>query len=193
MEKQKVQEIKELQNKLKKQEELSRDYFTELKKLEEQLTKEQAKAGQEQISRLESKLRQKELALSREKNRARQERTVLVNKLDKLQKRYEVKVNFFTKRAIKRKKKKLFESIKESGFFDAQYYIEHNPDVKQSDMDPLTHYMNHGWKEGLNPSAKFNTNKYLEQNPDVSMDYINPLEHYVLYGQHENRPDPKGA
>ncbi len=88
----------------------------------------------------------------------------------------------------KRKKKKFHSTILESGFFDADYYLEHNPDVKESGIDPLKHYMNHGWKEGRNPSAKFNTNRYLELNKDVALERMNPLEHYVLYGKNENRP-----
>lgn len=191
LENSKQQQIQELQQKLQRQEELCKEYFTEMSKLEEQLGQEQAQAGQEKIAELESRLRQKEMALSREQARAKEEKQALVAKLEKLQKRYEAKVNILTKWSMKRKRKRIEQTIRDSVFFDPEYYLQQYPDVRESGMDPLRHYMNHGWKEGRNPSPKFNTNKYLQQNPDVALEHINPLEHYVLHGQHENRPDPR--
>jgi len=72
-------------------------------------------------------------------------------------------------------------------FFDEKYYLERYEDVKASDIDPLEHYLNYGWKEGRDPSPFFNTNFYLSRHRDVARANINPLFHYALWGKSENR------
>jgi hypothetical protein len=74
-----------------------------------------------------------------------------------------------------------------SGLFDKQYYLENNPDVRESGIDPLKHFLQQGWKEGKNPSTRFNVKFYLEHNPDVRAVGINPLIHYLRYGMAEGR------
>ncbi|NMC58674.1 MAG: hypothetical protein GYA51_04700 [Candidatus Methanofastidiosa archaeon] len=54
-------------------------------------------------------------------------------------------------------------------------------------MDPLDHYIYHGWKEKRTPSTKFDGNYYLKRYPDVRESKINPLVHYVLHGKKEGR------
>lgn len=77
--------------------------------------------------------------------------------------------------------------IKKSSGFDDQYYLSQYSDVWAAGMDPLKHYMNHGWKEGRNPNSWFNTSCYLNHNPDVKEKGMNPLVHYILFGQKEGR------
>jgi GT2 family glycosyltransferase len=77
--------------------------------------------------------------------------------------------------------------IKKSGLFDPVYYLTNYPDVRIGDVDPLMHYINHGWKEGRNPSKSFSTTFYLERYPDVKLARINPLFHYVRFGVNEGR------
>jgi len=62
-----------------------------------------------------------------------------------------------------------------------------NPDVRRADVDPLTHFIEHGWKEGRNPSQKFDTKYYLETYPDVQKAGVNPLIHYLRHGKKEGR------
>ena len=78
-------------------------------------------------------------------------------------------------------------AIKRSGLFDTRYYLANNADVRLSSCDPIRHYIDHGWKEGRNPSSLFNTSYYLNQNPDVRATGINPLVHYVKSGRKEGR------
>lgn len=73
--------------------------------------------------------------------------------------------------------------IKKSGAFDPAYYLLHYADVRQADVDPLWHFVTHGWKEGRNPSAEFDTEYYLRKNPDVKQAGVNPLVHYLRFGQ----------
>jgi hypothetical protein len=55
--------------------------------------------------------------------------------------------------------------------------------------DPADHYVEEGWREGLNPNAWFDTRWYLSQNPDV--DGIHPLLHFVRTGaRNGRRPHP---
>ncbi|MCE4226781.1 hemagglutinin [Methylobacterium sp. C25] len=63
--------------------------------------------------------------------------------------------------------------------FDTAYYLQQNPDVAASGINPLLHYETYGWHEGRNPSASFNTNAYLASHPDVAQSGIDPLEHYL--------------
>src|SRR3990172_1320893 len=69
--------------------------------------------------------------------------------------------------------------IKFSGLFDAGFYLKTYRDVRLADLDPLWHFIKHGWKEGRNPSTSFNTSSYLGSNPEVRNAQINPLIHYI--------------
>ncbi len=75
------------------------------------------------------------------------------------------------------------EIIMSSRLFDAAWYGEtyHVP------QNPALHYLEHGWKKGLDPSDKFSTKNYLKMNPDVARARTNPLLHYELYGRKEGR------
>jgi hypothetical protein len=80
------------------------------------------------------------------------------------------------------------QNLNPDQFFNAAYYLAHNPDVAAAHVDPLLHYEEYGWKEGRNPSALFDTNAYLNANPDVKAAGMDPLLHYVVFGQTEGRP-----
>lgn len=53
-------------------------------------------------------------------------------------------------------------TIKHSGMFDAAYYLRVNKDVRQADIDPLMHFVRHGWVEGRLPSENFSPDLYSE-------------------------------
>jgi hypothetical protein len=73
------------------------------------------------------------------------------------------------------------------GEFDAAFYLTQYPDVKDSGMDPVEHYMSFGWTEGRNPRPDFNTYDYLHLNFDVAIAGLNPFYHYLAYGKAEGR------
>ena len=75
--------------------------------------------------------------------------------------------------------KKDYWIIKFSGLFDPAYYLRQYADVRHADVDPLEHFVLHGWKEGRNPNEWFNTREYLEKNPDVARAGINPFVHWI--------------
>lgn len=80
-----------------------------------------------------------------------------------------------------------FILLQNSYLFDSDYYLNRYSDVKNSNQDPLLHYIMFGTKEGRNPSSDFNTKYYLDNNPDVKASGINPLLHYLLHGREEGR------
>jgi GT2 family glycosyltransferase len=86
---------------------------------------------------------------------------------------------------------KSYASIKKNHLFDKKYYLKNNPDVKKSGMDPLLHYLYHGFKESRDPHPEFNTNYYLKKYKDVRDSKLNPLSHYSLYGIKEGRKTKK--
>jgi len=78
-----------------------------------------------------------------------------------------------------------YRLIKQSGLFDAAYYLEQNPDVALLGVNPIVHYLEYGAKEGRDPSQLFDTSFYLVQNSDVAKSATNPLLHYIKYGNKE--------
>ena len=91
------------------------------------------------------------------------------------------------------KRKKLTSDTKsviaDSGLFDASYYLLQNPDIRDAKIDPLTHFINHGWKERRNPSAKFNIDRYLKQHPELIDLDVNPIIDYIQKGKPEFEPE----
>lgn len=77
--------------------------------------------------------------------------------------------------------------VRKSGLFDSEYYLGRYPDVRAAKMCPIMHYLNHGWREGRNPSPRFNNDAYLSDNPDVASANMCPLIHYIDHGQCEGR------
>lgn len=70
---------------------------------------------------------------------------------------------------------------------DENFYVRHNPDVKESWLTPAMHYYIHGAYEGRNPCEYFDSALYLSLYPDVSNANINPFVHYFELGKNEGR------
>ncbi|MDP1617880.1 hypothetical protein [Phenylobacterium sp.] len=71
--------------------------------------------------------------------------------------------------------------------FDRPYYMAENPDVAAEGADPVTHFLEVGWREGRDPTRWFSVSDYLELNPDVAAASINPFVHYLRAGRQEGR------
>ena len=83
--------------------------------------------------------------------------------------------------------KKFLKVIEASQYFDPEWYLNRNPDVRNAGMNPAEHYLLYGWKEGRCPGPEFDSNAYLDINPDVREAGMCPLLHYELYGRKEKR------
>ncbi|TAL76846.1 MAG: glycosyltransferase [Beijerinckiaceae bacterium] len=81
-------------------------------------------------------------------------------------------------------------TVRNSVFFDAEFYLAANPDVRAAGVDPALHYLLHGGFERRNPGPAFSTRQYLDCNPDVVALRMNALLHYELHGREEGRPAP---
>ncbi len=77
--------------------------------------------------------------------------------------------------------------LRRSGCFDANYYLNCNPDVLDSGMEPLWHYISRGAKEGRNPAPWFDTKKYIAHDPSIVTCKLNPFYHYIRWGRKEGR------
>ena len=76
-----------------------------------------------------------------------------------------------------------FVLAEQLGLFDARWYCTRYPDILAYDygVDPFSHYMKDGWREGRKPSPNFSAEAYsqLERGFDARTD--NPVLH-VLHG-----------
>lgn len=77
--------------------------------------------------------------------------------------------------------------LRESGLFDADWYLRSYPDVARAGFDPVAHFLAHGARERRNPGPHFDTAHYLHLYPDIAQGGYNPLVHYVLSGRAEGR------
>lgn len=80
-----------------------------------------------------------------------------------------------------------YDLIKNSLYFDSQWYLNTYKDVRENKIDPIKHYLNVGWKEFRRPGPSFSTLLYLNRYADVSQMGINPLLHYEKIGKNEKR------
>jgi len=78
-------------------------------------------------------------------------------------------------------------AIKNSNFFDKEWYLNTYPEVANSGMSPARHFLKMGAAKGFDPSPSFCTRQYLSDNPDVQKAGINPLVHFIAYGRAEGR------
>jgi hypothetical protein len=70
--------------------------------------------------------------------------------------------------------------IRESGRFDAAWYLAENEDVVTCGADPVLHYLQFGANEGRDPAPDFSTSDYVRSNPGLIQSGMNPLLHSVI-------------
>ena len=75
-----------------------------------------------------------------------------------------------------------YRSIRRSGLFDYSFYSRQNPDVAQSGLDGLVHFISIGAREGRNPNPLFDLKHYQSQLTDQIQSMENPVLHYCRLG-----------
>lgn len=75
-----------------------------------------------------------------------------------------------------------YDVVRNSACFDGQFYLENNPDVARSGMDPCDHFCRFGFAELRKPSAGFDIAWY-QQTYLAGQDEVNPLLHYEVAGR----------
>ena len=78
-----------------------------------------------------------------------------------------------------------------SGLFDPLFYGNCYPDVAESGVDPVDHYLSVGASEGRRPHLLYDGAWYRAANPDIGQ--ANPLLHYLRNGRAEGRTIQKHA
>jgi hypothetical protein len=96
----------------------------------------------------------------------------------------------------------VYDGYDEAPFFNAKYYLDNNPDVREvygpKTANAIAHWREHGHKEPVRkPSRAFDPEYYLEQNADVlalaiSLESefprrVTAIRHYLKYGKNEKR------
>ena len=78
--------------------------------------------------------------------------------------------------------------LSKSEYFDGSYYGQQVQRLQANlAKDLFGHYLQVGWRFGLDPHTEFSTNGYLAENPDVWKAGVNPLVHYEEWGKAEQR------
>ena len=97
--------------------------------------------------------------------------------------KYENRLIFKTDRICQKE----IDLIKNSQFFDEEWYMKQNPEAKKIKNNAALNYLLYGGRKGLNPSSNFCSYDYLDANPDVRMTGTNPLLHYEHKGRLQGR------
>lgn len=50
--------------------------------------------------------------------------------------------------------------LRKTPYFDSEWYVAQNPDVRAAGVDPVRHFVRHGSTEGRNPRADFSTKQF---------------------------------
>lgn len=66
--------------------------------------------------------------------------------------------------------------------FDEGFYRAQNPDVGQSELDPASHYILRGWREGQDPAPHVSTGRSIALFPEAEAAGVCPLVHAILAG-----------
>jgi hypothetical protein len=74
--------------------------------------------------------------------------------------------------------------IRASGLFDAEFYVDGNPEELPQNADPIRHFCRVGWRDLRRPSEDFDVWWYWSQHLDPALEVLNPFVHYVLLGRH---------
>ena len=149
-------------------------------KREAQEVKERLEARQETIVRLEQELESTQAALA-----AREEQLARATRRPS---RLSLRARMKLLRRLARpsighlRMLKAYMILRRSGAFDPDFYLASNPHVGEMREDPLMHYVEHGWREGLDPSPWFSSSDYLARRRHVAEAGVNPLLHHVVHG-----------
>ena len=84
--------------------------------------------------------------------------------------------------ASSRDRREEIDLIRDSGLFEAEWYVNRYPDVGTAGIDPLEHFVDHGWYEKRDPSSRFSMKAHLKANPKLKKKAINPLVHFIRSG-----------
>lgn len=80
------------------------------------------------------------------------------------------------------------ERLRQSGLFDAAWYLARHGDVAKGRLSPFDHYCRIGAALGRDPGPMFRVSDYLAANPDVAAAGVPAILHALDGGLDEGRP-----
>lgn len=75
-----------------------------------------------------------------------------------------------------------YKIINQSKWFDKEWYLIQNPDVRAGGVDPICHFLEFGSKEGRCPFPGFQPFEYISRYPEIQFGSVNPLVHFISSG-----------
>jgi ADP-heptose:LPS heptosyltransferase len=82
------------------------------------------------------------------------------------------------------------DAILASGLFDLGWYVVHHPELQDSPLHPIDHYLLEGAAKGLSPSSTFDFKAYQDADEQMVRAGVNPLLHYIDNGGADGRCIP---
>lgn len=79
--------------------------------------------------------------------------------------------------------------IRNSKYFNTEYYYKNNPDIKMARIDAATHFYYFGWKENRKPCITFDVAQCLAKYPEIKKLNINPIIYILDKGLQEKCDD----
>ncbi|MGR3375702.1 glycosyltransferase family 2 protein [Salipiger abyssi] len=83
--------------------------------------------------------------------------------------------------------------LQRSGLFDPAFYTAEYPDVAQTGIDPLRHFLRYGMALGRRPGPGFDPIFYAAEYPDVAGGEPAALWHFLSHGAQEGRQPTRQA
>lgn len=80
------------------------------------------------------------------------------------------------------------KTIRDSPWFDAEWYLREHIDVRRAGIDPAVHFAAFGYRGYHDPGPDFSVEEYFQLNEDVRINKSNPLVHFERFGRAEGRP-----
>ncbi|RQS33980.1 glycosyltransferase [Burkholderia sp. Bp8989] len=77
----------------------------------------------------------------------------------------------------------LIRVVEASGLFNKPWYLSEYKDVARRNIDPVSHYVRHGGREGRDPGPAFSTKWYVSEYGTEIPEGMNPLVHFCLFGK----------
>ncbi len=81
----------------------------------------------------------------------------------------------------------LISLVRDSGYFDSEWYVSKHPEVEASGMDALNYFCSHGLKENHDPGPRFSSEAYRTKYGDVARSGMPAFLHFVIHGRAEGR------
>ena len=193
-------EKKVIESKYLNQKSLTKEYFTSLAGAEEKLEQLNItlKESQEAATRLKAEKNSLASALERSRRELQHIQEAASRRNSETEKRIKVVLGVVYKllkrmdsKKLRNKLKDSVDYLKKSGLFDVEYYKTRYPDVAESGIDPVLHYVIYGWAEFRWPNEYFDTYYYLSNYDELMSPGLNPLVDFDKVGWKEGRNPSK--